>query len=186
MICPMASPFLMAQLKESTVAMLMPLRMDEGETLDEIVARIAVAGVPAEPEAKASPEPRSPASEASDQAVPDGGQGRARQGKYRLNFLGKDLHANRLPEIFAAVVDELDDLAPEAVETLADMEARKRRYVARAREMIHRPDLGVLQARSGWWISTNVGTADLVRGLKAACHASGLVYGADIIFNPGD
>jgi hypothetical protein len=66
------------------------------------------------------------------------------------------------------------------------MSARKRAFVAKNRSAIHprRPDLRVLRTASGWWVSANIGTANIERSLRAACQASGLSYGDDVQF-PG-
>jgi hypothetical protein len=81
-------------------------------------------------------------------------------------------------------VDAIHDLDPAAIERLSGMKARTRRYVAREREQVHagRRDLPVLQTRSGWWVSANIGRPDLIRSLRALCRASGLRYGRDILF----
>ena len=78
----------------------------------------------------------------------------------------------------------MHDLDPSVIEWLSEMKARKRRYVARKPEQVHagRRDLPVLQTRSGWWVSGNIGEDDFIRSLKALCRASGLHYGQDIRF----
>jgi len=165
------------RLRESTVALLMTLREGDGETLDAVIARLACAATALRPPAVAAPpvavapvpSPRSPPSDV---------------GKYALVMLGETIHAATLGELFADVVDTLVRIDPGSIERLATMRARKRFYVARDKAVIHpgRPDLAVRRTASGWWVSDNVGTADIERALRAACEASGLAYGRDVRF----
>ena len=105
-------------------------------------------------------------------------------GKYSAEFLGATLNAWTLPELFAKVVDLTADVAPEALEKLAAMHARRRRFVARDPKMIHqgRQDLAIVRTVSGWWISKNIGQEDLKRALKALAQAAGLSFGEDVKF----
>lgn len=104
--------------------------------------------------------------------------------KYVAEFLGVRITAWTLPELFAGLVDLTADVAPEALDKLAAMRARRRRFVARSREAIHpgRQDLGVMRTASGWWISRNIGQADLKRALQALARAAGLGFGEDVRF----
>lgn len=105
-------------------------------------------------------------------------------GKYSAEFLGAPLVAWTLPKLFAQVVDLTAGVAPEALDRLAGMCASKRRFVARNPEAIHpgRRDLAVMKTASGWWISKNIGQKDLKRALQAMAEATGLNFGADIVF----
>lgn len=105
-------------------------------------------------------------------------------GKYSAEFLGARLTAWTLPEIFAEIVDLTAEVAPEALDKLATMRARRRRFVARKPEAIHpgRQDLSVMRTASGWWISKNIGQADLKRALQALGQAAGLSFGEDVKF----
>ena len=105
-------------------------------------------------------------------------------GKYSAEFLGETLTSWTLPEIFVQVVDMTAVVAPEALDKLAAMRPRKRRFVARDPEAIHpgRPDLTVRQTTSGWWISKNIGREDLKRALQALAQAAGLSFGEDVKF----
>jgi hypothetical protein len=105
-------------------------------------------------------------------------------GKYEAEYLGARLFESTLPAIFAHVVDLTADVAPEALDKLAAMRARKRRFVARNPEAVHpgRQDLAVMRTKSGWWISKNIGQEDLKRALHALALASGLTFGDDIKF----
>lgn len=104
--------------------------------------------------------------------------------RHSAEFLGIPLAASTLPEIFAQVVDSTAKVAPEALDKLAAMSARKRRFVARNPEAIHpgRRDLAVVQTSSGWWISKNIGQEDLKRALRALSQAADLRFGEDIRF----
>lgn len=104
--------------------------------------------------------------------------------KYAANFLGVRITAWTLPEIFADIVDLTADVAPEALDKLAGMCARRRRFVARSSELVHpgRPDLSVMRTASGWWISKNIGQEDLKRALRALAQATALHYGKDVMF----
>jgi len=89
-----------------------------------------------------------------------------------------------LPEIFAQFVDMTAKVAPEALDKLAGMSARRRRFVARNPEAIHPGNrhLPITRTASGWWISKNIGQEDLKRALRALCDAAGLTFGADVKF----
>lgn len=104
--------------------------------------------------------------------------------KYYAEYLGTPVGGNTLPEVFAQLVDLTNELAPEAIEALADMRAHSRRYVAKKPEAIHpgSPGLPVKLTSSGWWISKNIGQDDLKRAMKALCRASGLKFGVDVSF----
>lgn len=80
-------------------------------------------------------------------------------GKYAAEFLGVPFATKTLPEVFAEIVDMAAEVAPEALESLAEISARKRRFVARRPEAIHPGNhrLPVMQTASGWWISKNIG-----------------------------
>jgi hypothetical protein len=82
----------------------------------------------------------------------------------------------------SALASLMSRVVPDPIERLAQVTARRRRFVARSRDAIHpgRPDLPVIRARSGWWVSASVGGADLLRALNALARANGLVYGRGI------
>jgi hypothetical protein len=104
--------------------------------------------------------------------------------RYSAQFLGVFLTAWTLPDMFAEIVDMTAQVAPEALDKLATMQARKRRFVSRTKEAIH-PDnrhLPTMQTVSGWWISKNIGQRDLKRALRNLADAAGLTYGRDVIF----
>lgn len=107
-----------------------------------------------------------------------------RHHKYKAEYLGVSIGGRTLPAVFAAIVDLTAEIAPEALERLADMRARSRRYVARNPEAIHpgNKELPTKRTTSGWWISKNIGQEDLMRALKALCDASGLRFGTDVRF----
>lgn len=107
-----------------------------------------------------------------------------RRHKHNAEYLGERIGGRTLPEVFAAIVDLTASLAPEALEDLANMSARSRRYVARKPEAIHPGNsrLPTMQTASGWWISKNIGQEDLRRALMALCSASGLRFGTDVKF----
>ena len=104
--------------------------------------------------------------------------------KHNAEILGHRITASTLGELIAAVVDCVAELDSSILERLARDKARTRRYVARAQADIHpgRPDLSTLKTRSGWWVSSNVGTEDVKRFLEALCAAASLKVGADIRF----
>jgi hypothetical protein len=101
-------------------------------------------------------------------------------------LLGERIGAPTLGKLFAAVVDAIHHLDPTAIERLAAMKARSRRFVSRAQEDVHagRLDLPLLQTCSGWWVSRNIGKRDLHRALDALCRASGLTYRDDLRLDP--
>lgn len=166
------SPLMSVRLREATVALLMKLREGDGETLDAVVARLAsVAAVLAPPPV--------PVGEFRTRRPPT-----VSRDKYAVVMLGETIHAATLGRLFAGVVDALVMVDPSSIDRLATMRARKRFFVARDRTAIHpgRPDLEVYRTISGWWVSANIGKADIDRGLRAVCKASGLDYGGDVRF----
>jgi hypothetical protein len=102
--------------------------------------------------------------------------------KYEAEFLGEAIGAQTWPDLFARIVDITCEIAPEAIEGLAAVQARSRRYVARRPEAIHpgRPDLPVMPTGSGWWISKNVGREDVKRALRVLADVAGLRFGVDV------
>ena len=105
-------------------------------------------------------------------------------GKYVAEFLGIPFAVWTLPKVFATIVEMTAQVAPEALEKLAEMSARRRRFVARSPEAIHPGNRGlpVMRTASGWWISKNIGQEDLKRALRALCDAAGLSFGKDVKF----
>ncbi len=105
-------------------------------------------------------------------------------GKHTTEFFGIPFVTRTLPEAFAEIVDMTAEVAPEALDSLSEVKARTRRFVARRPEAIHpgNPGLPVMQTTSGWWISKNVGQEDLKRALRALCNAAGLTFGRDVKF----
>ena len=163
------SRIVLAQLRESTVALLMARRLREDETLDAVSARLASSGLPNLSQPIALP-PLTSRTRAT--------------GKYGLELLGEPLRASTLAELFGALIDRLAELDPEAVEKLSTIRSTKRGFVSRDKNAIHpgRPDLPLRRTRSGWWISANIGIEDLERALRRTCEANDLVYCRDIRF----
>ncbi len=105
--------------------------------------------------------------------------------KYSFKVLGEALAADNLPEVFAKVIDLIDDLDPDVLDKFSkNRSSSVRSYIARDKQNVHsgRPDLPTLKTKSGWWISKNISRWQLVSYLKALCSAAGLVYGEDISF----
>jgi hypothetical protein len=180
------SPTMFVTLRESTIAKLMALRED-GETLDAVAARCADAAVQATPATSnlapglLPPTPEVPTTTGAARAST---WPTTSSGLYVMSVLGEAVRANTLGGLLRNVVDAVHDLDAAAIERLSRMKARTRRYVSRAREDVHagRRDLRVLQTRSGWWVSANIGRRDFVRSVRALCAASDLRYGSDIRF----
>jgi hypothetical protein len=107
--------------------------------------------------------------------------------KYSVEFLGITISGRILPDIFAQIVDMTAIAAPEALEELAVVRPRTRRYVSRTPEAIHpgNRQLPVMPTTSGWWVSKNIGKRDLNRALLALASAAGLTFGQDVIFPRG-
>jgi hypothetical protein len=163
-------------MRESTVALLMGQKLHKDETLDAVIARLAGSGSP-DPEPAIAPPPPTPPMRA------DARWSRG-AGKYGLSLMGEVLRADTLPKLFRALIDRLAELDTKAVAKIATRRSRKRGFVSREKNAIHpgRLDLPLLQTRSGWWISANIGTDDFVRALKCTCEANNFDYGRDIRF----
>jgi len=106
-------------------------------------------------------------------------------GKYAAEFLGVPFATRTLPEVFAEIIDMTAEVAPDALDSLSKARSRTRRFVARRPEAVHPGNhrLPVMQTASGWWISKNIGQADLMRALRALCRAAGLSFEADVKFS---
>jgi len=171
MTATIEGPTMMITLREITVTRLMALRASPCESLDSVVERIS--------RMKRVEPPADPAHGIGVKQGPEG------EGKYICEVLGTRLRATTLPLLFLEAVDLFYELAPEALDRLATERARKRRYVSRTKADIHpgRPDLAVIKTRSGWWVSGNVGSRDVARGLKALCLAASLEFGRDLQFS---
>jgi len=102
--------------------------------------------------------------------------------KHKILFLDTMIGANSLSELYGKLVDLLFDVAPEAVEKLAGMKARIRRFVAKDRSGIHpsSPQLPTLKTKSGWYVSKNIGEKDFLRGVRALCKACNIKYDEDV------
>jgi hypothetical protein len=180
------SPVVIVSLSGSTVATLMGLRSDH-ETLDAVIARCANLAHHASLRAaslESVPVPQQP-TEASTNLTPNSTTWpETTCGLYVASIFGTPVGAKTIGALLRNVVDAMHYLDPDVIERLSRMRARTRRYVAREGEQLHagRRDLPVLLTRSGWWVSANIGTQDLVRSLRALCRASGLSYGKDIVF----
>ncbi len=102
--------------------------------------------------------------------------------KHNILFLDTRIGANSLGELYGKLIDLLFDIAPEAVEKLAGMKARTRRFVAKDSSNIHpsSPHLPTLKTKSGWHVSKNIGKVDFNRGTRALCTAADIKYGKDV------
>ena len=176
MITTKPSPVALVRMRESTMALLMGQKLHKDETLDAVIARLASSGSP-NPKSAIATAPPTPRMRVD-------ARGWRGAGKYGLSLMGEELRADTLPKLFGALIDRLAELDPKAVEKIAMRRSRKRGFVSREKNAIHpgRPDLPLLQTRSGWWISANIGTDDFVRALKCACEANNFDYGRDIRF----
>ncbi len=165
---------------DRTVDRLFRLRQSDSETIDSVVARLA-SNECVLPKASIS---KQHALNTAERCKPTSLNLSPRKAgfKYRLHFLGEELCANSLGNLYAELIDALEDVAPEAIERLATIKSRKRAFVSRQRGMIHpgRPDLKTLKTRAGWWVSGNIGLIDFNRALEALCAASGLAVNKDV------
>ena len=97
-------------------------------------------------------------------------------------ILGSVVSAKSFGELYGKLIDVLSDVADDAVEKLARMKARSRRYVAMLPSNIHpgSPHLPTLRTESGWYVSMNIGREDFCRGARALCEAAEIEYGNDV------
>lgn len=105
-------------------------------------------------------------------------------GKYHAEFLGVGFTTDTLAAVFSRVVDTMAEVAPDALDSLANIRTRGRRLIAWEPNHIHpqSPHLPVLQTGSGWWISKNISQDQLKLALRSTCDVSGLIFGKDIKF----
>ena len=105
--------------------------------------------------------------------------------KYACEVLGLILSGSTLPEVFAAVVDLMDDLDPAVLEKLSVMRpSNARNYISRNKEKVHirSPQLESLRTKSGWWISKNTGRSQVNKALRVLCDAADIEFGKDLRF----
>jgi len=161
---------ILISLPEATVARLLAVRTSDLESISDVVDRMLAAREPAKPKELACQQTFGAAS--------------SPQGKYSCEVLGSAFQASTLPVLFGAVIDLVNELDPAALKQFSQDRARKRTFVSHDKRAIHpgRPDLGVIRTASGWWISSNVGTKDIERALRALAKTTGLVFGKDIRF----
>ncbi len=164
------SPTMMVAMREATVASLMALHTAPDECIADIVDRLLPATKPATlalPKVDEAPDVSS-----------------ARAGKHACDLLGTRLYASSLGAIFGEVIDLMDTIAPEAVVLLSDASTGQRRHVSREKTGVHlhRPDLPVLQTKSGWWISMNISKPQTKAHFRALCKAAGIKFGKDLRF----
>jgi hypothetical protein len=148
--------FVMVPLRQATVARLISMREDDGEALNEVVDRLTLPRpVPPSVKVESAPPAHKP-HEAN--ATPFAGM-------YMADELGETVAAWSLGRLFADVVDLIAEIDPNAIECLALKKARTRRYVARTKWDLHpdSPHLRTIKTRTGWWVSSNVGTEDAAR-----------------------
>lgn len=128
-----------------------------------------------------TPEATFMARSASQETKSSGGVGRSET--YACEVIGAVLSAPTLPRIFAKIVDLMDELDPAILEKLSEMKpSYARNYISRDKEKVHirSPQLETMSTKSGWWISKNIGRAQLIGALCALCNAAGLEYGKDL------
>ncbi len=177
MMHDMGQGMVLVPLHDETVALLTKHRRAPGESIDDVIRRIA------------RPKPRevNGAFAVSRPSRPKRKSSASGGSRYSVEVMGESVEENALGRLFANVVDLFHELDPQALENLAEMRARRRRYVARRREDVHggRTNLPVIRTRSGWFVSANVGREDVGRGLRALCKAARLVCGVDVRFREG-
>ena len=166
------TPTMLVPMSEKTVALLISLRAGPDEPIEGTIARLA-----AHPLVTRQAKLTAPSRKNRPVAV-------AGRGKSVAEVFGERIEAPTLGLLFAAVVDMVAELDTAVLERLATITARTRHYIARSKAEIHpgRPDLPTIKTRSGWWVSRNVGTEDVQRGLMALCRAGSLKFGSDIRF----
>ncbi len=174
------APLVRVSLTETTLAALIRLRT-EGETLDAVIARLAGRDTPAMEGAPAS----AGTSVAAEVHSPSKSEEATRHA-CTIRFLGEDVQGATLGAVLGALIDRVAEIDPGALDRLAGMTARTWRYLAREPSDLHggRSDLPALETGSGWWVSANIGRADLERHLRALCAAAGLAHGDDVRLLP--
>ena len=165
---------MMVTLREANVAHLIALRSNSQEPLDSVVLRLIRGAEGLAPRCLETPTHNGNCERANLPAT----------GKYNAEVLGSRVSAPTLGRLFGAIVDLIAEIDASVLERLEQCRSRKRGYIAHLRSDIHpgRPDLPTLKTNSGWWVSANVGTDDIIRNLEALCRAGDLEFGTDIRF----
>jgi hypothetical protein len=103
-------------------------------------------------------------------------------GKWHATVPGNVLRADALGQLFAEIVNVFHAYHPAVLESLSHHRGRTRRFIARTREGVHggQLDLGIIRARSGWWVRGCVSARDVRRAFEALCGEAKLRFGRDI------
>lgn len=95
--------------------------------------------------------------------------------RYRVDILGKIVTANSLGTLCANMVDAVHNTHPGILEGLSNRGTDKRALLSRSRNGVHlsSPNLPVVQAKCGWWVSSNVSRPQIIRWIEHLCEIAG-------------
>lgn len=114
-----------------------------------------------------------------------GGAARSR-GLWSVELAGRRLPAANLKHAWCLLLRELDTAYPHFLEELAGEKERSRRAVARAPKDLYGPRAAHLAGRhaqplvGGWYVDTNLSTAQIAKRARVAARLCGLHYGSDV------
>jgi hypothetical protein len=102
--------------------------------------------------------------------------------RYRVDILGKIVTANSLGTLCANVVDAVYNTHPAILEGLSKKGTYRRALLSRTRNGVHlsTPNLPVVQAKCGWWVSSNVSKPQTKRWIETLCEIAGWQLGQQI------
>jgi hypothetical protein len=165
-----------AHVSLQSLARLAHLSIAKGVSIDALIGTLW-----ASYEAKATGEPFTVPAEASPRAGKTGGEASPNY-RYRIEVLGKIVTANSLGTLCAHLVDAVHNKHPAILEALSKQGTIKRALLSRTKNGVHlfRPDLPVVQADSGWWVSANVSKPQTMRWIETLCEIAGWQLGQQI------
>lgn len=105
-------------------------------------------------------------------------------GDWLIMFGGEEISAHTGAEALEKTLKRLVSSNPSCVEKIAGVRGRIRPLIARKAEALYpgRPDLSELSREftPGWFVGTNYSRRDVMRLIRAAVEAVGLVWGVDV------
>jgi hypothetical protein len=102
--------------------------------------------------------------------------------RYRIDILGKIVTANSLGTLCANLVDAVHNTHPAILEALSKKSTNRRALLSRHWNGVHlsRPNLPVVQAKCGWWVSSNVSKPQTIRWIANLCEIAGWQLGHQV------
>src|SRR5215210_2429515 len=107
------------------------------------------------------------------------------RGQWTVEIEGERISSPNLKSAYRSLLEALDARYPDFLGKFADEKGRSRRFVARAPTQLYAasPHLAKKHAEplaAGWYLDTNLSTAQVSLRARVAARICGLRYGADV------